>query len=72
MKNTKLAMWLTIAAVLIYIFLADLFFEYIINREVRVEIQIAVGFVFLFLSYIILILIVKNIIRQIKFKKYEE
>jgi uncharacterized protein YqgC (DUF456 family) len=72
MKNAKLWMWITIAAILIYIFLTDLFFEYIINREVRVEIQIGVGFVFLILTFIVLKLIVKNIINQIKFKKYEK
>jgi hypothetical protein len=72
MKIESRNLWITIAAVLLYILLADLYFEFVINREMRFELQLIISFFFLIATYIVLKLIVKNVVNQIKLKKEEK
>lgn len=72
MKIESRNLWITLAAVLLYILLAELYFDYVISREMRFELQLIISFFFLFVTYIVLKLIVKNVIKQIKLKKEEK
>lgn len=72
MKIESRNLWITLAAVLLYILLAELYFDYVISREMRFELQIIISFFFLFATYIVLKLIVKNVIKQIKLIKEEK
>lgn len=72
MKIKSRNLWITIAAILLYIVLAELYFEYVISREMRFELQMIISFFFLIATYIVLKLIVNNVINQIKIKKEEE
>lgn len=72
MKIKNQPLWITIAVILIYLFLADLYFENVINKEMRYELQLVFSFVFILITFYVIRLIVKNVMDQIKLKKDKE
>lgn len=72
MKKNNYTLWITVAVILIYLFLADLYFENVINKEMRFELQLVISFVFILITFYVIRLIVKNVMDQIKFKKDKE
>jgi ABC-type sugar transport system permease subunit len=69
-KTEKLGLWGVIILTTIYLYLMNLYFEYIINREVASEIQIVVSLVALAYTIFQVKLIVKKAVSL--FKKEEK
>ena len=69
-KTEKLGLWGVIILTTIYLYLMNLYFEYIINREVASEIQIVVSLVALAYTIFQVQLIVKKAVSL--FKKEEK
>jgi ABC-type sugar transport system permease subunit len=69
-KKEKLGLWGVIILTTIYLYLMNLYFEYIINREVASEIQIVVSLVALAYTIFQVKLIVKKAVSL--FKKEEK
>lgn len=69
-KTEKLGLWGVIILTTIYLYLMNLYFEYIINREVASEIQIIVSLVALAYTIFQVKLIVKKAVSL--FKKEEK
>jgi len=69
-KTEKLGLWGVIILTTIYLYVINLYFEYIINREVASEIQIVVSLVALAYTIFQVKLIVKKAVSL--FKKEEK
>jgi hypothetical protein len=69
-KTEKLGLWGVIILTTIYLYLMNLYFEYIINREVESEIQIVLGLVALSYTIFQIKLIVNKLSNL--FKKEEK
>jgi hypothetical protein len=65
-KTEKLGLWGVILLTTIYLYVINLYFEYIINREVSSEIQIVLGLVALSYTIFTLKLIVNLVYNFIK------
>jgi ABC-type sugar transport system permease subunit len=65
-KTEKLGLWGVIILTTIYLYLMNLYFEYIINREVASEIQIVVSLVALAYTIFQVKLIVKKAVSLLK------
>jgi hypothetical protein len=69
-KTEKLGLWGVIILTTIYLYLMNMYFEYIINREVESEIQIVLGLVALSYTIFQIKLIVNKLSNL--FKKEEK
>ena len=69
-KTEKLGLWGVIILTTIYLYLMNMYFEYIVNREVVTEIQIALGLVALSYTIFQIKLIVNKLSNL--FKKEEK
>ena len=69
-KTEKLGLWGVIILTTIYLYLMNMYFEYIVNREVVTEIQIAIGLVALSYTIFQIKLIVNKLSNL--FKKEEK
>jgi hypothetical protein len=69
-KTEKLGLWGVIILTTIYLYLMNLYFEYILSREVQTEIQIVVSLFALAYTIFQIKLIVKEVIYL--FKKEEK
>jgi predicted membrane chloride channel (bestrophin family) len=71
-KTEKLGLWGVILLTTIYLYVINLYFEYIINREVSSEIQIVLGLVALSYTIFQIKLIVNKLSNLFKKEKKDD